>query len=63
MKKELIGLPRWVKQFLAMGFDTACAVLATWLAYCLRLEELHGYVPQQKYAYLAVKTSENGENG
>lgn len=54
MKKELIGLPRWVKQFLAMGFDTACAVLATWLAYCLRLEELHGYVPQQKYAYLAA---------
>ena len=54
MKKELIELPRWVKQFLAMGFDTACAVLATWLAYCLRLEELHGYVPQQKYAYLAA---------
>ena len=54
MKKELIGLPRWVKQFLAMGFDTACAVLATWLAYCLRLEELHGYIPQQKYAYLVA---------
>ena len=54
MKKELIGLPRWGKQFLAMGFDSACAVLATWLAYCLRLEELHGYVPQQKYAYLAA---------
>lgn len=54
MKKELLGLPRWVKQFIAIGVDSACALFATWLAFSLRLDELHGFIPEQKWAYLAA---------
>lgn len=58
MKKELLGLPRWVKQFAAMLIDVVCALLATWLAFSLRLDEWHALIAEQKMAYiLAVALS------
>ena len=58
MKKELLGLPRWVKQFAAMLVDVVCALFATWLAFSLRLDEWHTLIAEQKMAYiLAVALS------
>ena len=58
MKNELLELPRWVKQFAAMLVDAICALLATWLAFSLRLDEWHALIPEQKMAYiLAVALS------
>lgn len=58
MKKELLELPRWVKQFAAMLVDVVCALLATWLAFSLRLDEWHALIAEQKMAYiLAVALS------
>ena len=58
MKNELLELPRWVKQFAAMAVDAICALLATWLAFSLRLDEWHALIPEQKMAYiLAVALS------
>lgn len=54
MKNNILNLPRWLKQLVAMLVDVVCAILATWLAYSLRLEEWHGFIPQQKFAYLAA---------
>jgi len=54
MKNNILNLPRWLKQLIAMLVDVVCAILATWLAYSLRLEEWHGFIPQQKFAYLAA---------
>ena len=54
MKQELLELPRWVKQFIAITVDCACALLATWLAFSLRLDEFHGFIPEQKSAYVAA---------
>ena len=54
MKQELLELPRWVKQFIAIAVDSACALLATWLAFSLRLDEFHGFIPEQKSAYVAA---------
>jgi FlaA1/EpsC-like NDP-sugar epimerase len=54
MKNKILNLPRWLKQLVAILVDVICAILATWLAYSLRLEEWHGFIPQQKYAYLAA---------
>jgi len=54
MKQELLELPRWVKQFIAITVDSACALLATWLAFSLRLDEFHGFIPEQKSAYVAA---------
>lgn len=52
MKKELLELPRWVKQFLAVLVDSVCALLATWLAFSLRLNEFQSIIPEQKLAYI-----------
>ena len=52
MKKELLELPRWVKQFAAMLIDVVCALLATWLAFSLRLDEWHSLIAEQKMAYI-----------
>ena len=54
MKNNILNLPRWLKQLVVMLVDILCVVLATWLAYSLRLEEWHGFIPQQKFAYLAA---------
>ncbi len=54
MKNKIIDLPRWTKQLIAMTFDTICVVLATWLAYCLRLEEWHSFIAPQKWAYVTA---------
>lgn len=54
MKNSILNLPRWLKQLVAMLVDVLCVLLATWMAYSLRLEEWHGYIPQQKFAYLAA---------
>jgi FlaA1/EpsC-like NDP-sugar epimerase len=52
MRKELLELPRWVKQFTAMLIDAICALFATWLAFSLRLDEWHSLIPEQKIAYI-----------
>jgi len=52
MKKELLELPRWAKQFAAMLIDVVCALLATWLAFSLRLDEWHALIAEQKMAYI-----------
>ena len=54
MKNKIIDLPRWTKQLIAMTFDIICVVLATWLAYCLRLEEWHSFIAPQKSAYVTA---------
>jgi FlaA1/EpsC-like NDP-sugar epimerase len=54
MKNNILNLPRWLKQLVVMLVDVFCVLLATWLAYSLRLEEWHGFIPQQKFAYLAA---------
>lgn len=54
MKNNILNLPRWLKQLVVMLADILCVLLATWLAYSLRLEEWHGFIPQQKFAYLAA---------
>lgn len=54
MKNNILNLPRWLKQLVAMLVDVVCVILATWLAYSLRLEEWHGFIPQQKFAYIAA---------
>ncbi len=54
MKQELLELPRWVKQLIAIAVDLACALLATWLAFSLRLDEFHSIIPEQKSAYIAA---------
>ena len=55
MKKELLELPRWVKQFAAMLIDVVCALLATWLAFSLRLDEWHALIAEQKMAYILAE--------
>ncbi len=42
--ERLIGLPRWLKQLVVMSVDIALGVLATWLAFSLRIDGMH--VPQ-----------------
>lgn len=54
MKNNILNLPRWLKQLIAMLVDVVCVILSTWLAYSLRLEEWHGFIPQQKFAYIAA---------
>jgi len=54
MKNNILNLPRWLKQLVVMLADILCVLLATWLAYSLRLEEWHGFIPQQKFAYIAA---------
>jgi FlaA1/EpsC-like NDP-sugar epimerase len=54
MKQELLELPRWVKQFIAIAVDSVCAILATWLAFSLRLDEFHSIISEQKAAYIAA---------
>jgi FlaA1/EpsC-like NDP-sugar epimerase len=54
MKQKLLELPRWVKQLIAIVVDSACALLATWLAFSLRLEGFHNIIPEQKSAYIAA---------
>ena len=52
MKKILLELPRWAKQFFAILVDIACTLLATWFAFSLRLDEWHRFIPEQKFAYI-----------
>ena len=52
MLHKIIFLPRFAKQTVVVIFDCILMIFATWLAYCLRLDEWHSYIPQQKYAYL-----------
>lgn len=52
MLHKIIFLPRLAKQTVVVIVDCVFMIFATWLAYCLRLDEWHSYIPQQKYAYL-----------
>lgn len=54
MKQELLELPRWVKQVIAIAIDSACALLAAWLAFSFRLDDFHGFIPEQRVAYIAA---------
>ena len=41
MRQSVLGWPRPVKRAVAIGFDIALALFATWSAYTLRTESLH----------------------
>ncbi len=41
MNKVIVGWPRLLKQLIVMVLDVILAVLATWIAFTLRLDELH----------------------
>lgn len=39
--ERLIGLPRWLKQALVMAVDLSLGIAATWLAFSLRIDDMH----------------------
>ncbi|MBO6725864.1 MAG: polysaccharide biosynthesis protein [Rhizobiaceae bacterium] len=47
----LISLPRWQKQAIALGVDICLALIATWLAYSLRLDTNHYPIAYQWLPY------------
>jgi FlaA1/EpsC-like NDP-sugar epimerase len=52
MRESLIAWPRRAKQLLVVLMDIGLSLLATWLAFCLRLDQLHMPVGAQWYVYL-----------
>ena len=51
MKSRLLSLPRRYKQMMVLGADTVLIVLATWLAFSLRLGDLHWPQGAQWWVY------------
>ena len=41
MRRQIINLPRFTKQTIAIACDLVMCVLATWLAFSLRLDVVH----------------------
>jgi FlaA1/EpsC-like NDP-sugar epimerase len=52
MNNHILDLPRWVKQATAMLIDAVCALLATWLAFSLRLDEWRIPILEERMAYV-----------
>lgn len=52
MREHLIAWPRRAKQLLAVLLDIVLCLLATWLAFSLRLDGLHAPVGTQWYVYV-----------
>lgn len=52
MRENLIAWPRKAKQLLVVLMDIGLSLLATWLAFCLRLDVLHMPVGTQWYVYM-----------
>ena len=51
MQSSVLGLSRSAKRLIVVGLDIALAVLASWLAFSLRLETLHWPVGAQWWVY------------
>ncbi len=52
MRDNLIAWPRRAKQVLVVLMDVGLSLLATWLAFCLRLDQLHMPIGAQWYVYM-----------
>lgn len=51
MQSRLLGWPRWVKRLVVVGLDVLLAFAATWVAFTLRLDELHRPSDAQWWVY------------
>ncbi len=51
MQKQILGLPRAVKRLVVVSLDVAMSLLATWLAFTFRLDELHWPTGMQWWVY------------
>ncbi len=52
MRDNLIAWPRRAKQVLVVLMDVGLSLLATWLAFCLRLDQLHMPIGAQWHVYM-----------
>ncbi len=52
MQSKLLGWPRPVKRIVVVGLDVVLALLATWIAFTLRLDVLHQPSGPQWWVYL-----------
>ncbi len=52
MQSKVLGWPRFVKQAAVMALDMGLALLATWIAFTLRLDALHRPVGAQWWVYV-----------
>ncbi len=51
MNRVIVGWPRLLKQLVVMALDVVLALLATWVAFTLRLDELHRPEGAQWFVY------------
>lgn len=51
MHSEFLAWPRSAKRFVVIALDVVLAVIATWVAYSLRLDSLHNPVDAQWWVY------------
>jgi len=51
MQEQLLGLPRVIKRLVVVSLDVVMSLLATWLAFSLRLDDLHWPVGMQWWVY------------
>ncbi|MFT7117046.1 MAG: FlaA1/EpsC-like NDP-sugar epimerase [Rhodoferax sp.] len=51
MQSRVLGWPRAVKRLVVVALDVMLALLATWIAFTLRLDELHWPVDAQWWVY------------
>ena len=51
MQSRILGWPRWVKRVVVIAVDVVLALLATWIAFTLRLDELHWPSGAQWWVY------------
>lgn len=56
MQKRVLGWPRAVKRLVVVGLDVVMALAATWLAFTLRLDELHWPTGAQWWVYAPTPT-------
>lgn len=52
MQKQLLGLPRAIKRLIVVSLDVGMSLLATWLAFSLRLDAAHWPVGMQWWVYV-----------
>jgi len=52
MKNDLISLPRYQKQLIAIAVDALSIVLSVWIAFSLRLELLHIPIADERLLYV-----------
>ncbi len=54
MRERVLGLPRWSKQALVIAVDVTLALLATWIALGLRLDEWRVPYGEQRWVYVVA---------